>query len=71
MRLDGFLKFRARRCSGSRAEALPPPSLMALLVACRPCFTEPTFRTFCALGGGFLAPTGPRTVCGMLGRGAP
>lgn len=43
-----------------------PPSLLALLVAFRPCFTEPTFRTFCALGGGFLAQTGRRTVCGML-----
>lgn len=43
-----------------------PPSLMVLLVAFRPCFTEPTFATFCALGGGFLAQTGRRTVCGML-----
>ncbi|MGH8777213.1 MAG: hypothetical protein ACRDWI_19425 [Jiangellaceae bacterium] len=39
---------------------------MALLVLFRPCFTEPTFRTFCALGGGFAAQPGRRTVCGML-----
>jgi hypothetical protein len=39
---------------------------MTLLVAFRPCFTEPTFATFCALGGGFLSQTGRRTVCGML-----
>ncbi len=43
-----------------------PPSLMALLVAFRPCFTATTFRTFCALGAGFLAQPGRRTVCGML-----
>jgi len=35
-------------------------------VAFQSCFTEPTFRTFYALGGGFLAQTGRRTVCGML-----
>jgi len=56
---------------GAEPRRWPAPSLMALLVACRPCFAEPTFRTFCALGGGFLAQTGPRTVCGMLGRGPP
>jgi len=43
-----------------------PASLMAILVLFRPCFTGPTFRTFCALGGGFLAQPGRRTVCGML-----
>src|SRR6266566_1214605 len=43
-----------------------PPSLMALLATFEPCFTVPTFRTFCALAGGFLAQTGRRTVCGML-----
>lgn len=43
-----------------------PASLMALLRLFRPCFTEPTFRTFCALGGGLLARPGRRTVCGML-----
>lgn len=43
-----------------------PASLMALLTLFRPCFTEPTFRAFCALGGGFLAQPGRRTVCGML-----
>lgn len=43
-----------------------PASLMAMLTLFRPCFTAPTFRTFCALGGGFLAQPGRRTVCGML-----
>src|SRR5712692_10214748 len=43
-----------------------PPSLLALLAAFRPCFTAPSFRTFCALAGGFLAQAGRRTVCGML-----
>jgi DDE superfamily endonuclease len=43
-----------------------PPSLMALLATFEPCFTVPTFRTFCALAAGFLAQTGRRTVCGML-----
>ncbi len=43
-----------------------PPSLIALLATFEPCFTVPTFRTFCALAAGFLAQTGRRTVCGML-----
>ncbi len=43
-----------------------PPSLAALLAALQPCFTAPTYRTFCALAAGFLAQTGRRTVCGML-----
>jgi hypothetical protein len=43
-----------------------PPSLAALLMAFQPCFTAPTYRTFCALACGFLAQTGRRTVCGML-----
>lgn len=43
-----------------------PASLTALLMAFQPCFTAPTFRTFCGLAGGFLAQTGRRTVCGML-----
>lgn len=43
-----------------------PASLMALLACFQPLFTAPSFRTFCALAGGFLAQTGRRTVCGML-----
>ena len=43
-----------------------PASLMTLLAAFEPCFTAPSFRTFCALAAGFLAQTGRRTVCGML-----
>jgi hypothetical protein len=43
-----------------------PPSLAGLLAAFQPCFTAPTFRTFCALAYGMFAGTGRRTVCGML-----
>jgi hypothetical protein len=43
-----------------------PPSLMTLLAAFRPCFTAPSFRTFCGLAAGFWAQAGRRTVCGML-----
>src|SRR5436309_2126365 len=43
-----------------------PPSLARLLAGLRPCFTAPTFTTFCALVCGMLAQTGRRTVCGML-----
>jgi hypothetical protein len=40
-----------------------PASLMALLGAFRPLFSAPSFRTFCALAGGFLAQiTGQRHV---------
>jgi DDE superfamily endonuclease len=44
----------------------PPCSLADLLKGLRPCFTAPTFRTFQALVGGFLAQPGLRTVTGML-----
>jgi hypothetical protein len=43
-----------------------PPSLTALLAVFQPCFTAPTYRTFCGLMAGFVAQTGRRTVCGML-----
>jgi hypothetical protein len=43
-----------------------PPSLARLLGALRPCFTAPTYTTFCGLVCGMLAQTGRRTVCGML-----
>jgi hypothetical protein len=43
-----------------------PASLMTLLTCFGPCFTAPSFRTFCALAAGFVAQTGRRTVCGML-----
>lgn len=43
-----------------------PPSLTALLVEFRWCFTAWTFPVFCALAAGMLAQTGRRTVCGML-----
>ena len=43
-----------------------PPSLMAPLAVFQPCFTAPSFRTFCGLAAGFLAQPGWRTVCGML-----
>src|SRR5438034_10667429 len=43
-----------------------PVSLTTLLMVFQPCFTVPTFRTFCGLASGFLAQTGRRSVCGML-----
>jgi hypothetical protein len=43
-----------------------PASLAGLLWVFRPCFTAPTFGTFCALVAGMIAQPGRRTVCGML-----
>jgi hypothetical protein len=43
-----------------------PASLMMLLAVFSPLFTAPSFRTFTMLAYGFLAPSGKRTVCGML-----
>ena len=43
-----------------------PRSLHALLEEFRPCFTAPTFTTFCGLLTGLIAQTRRRTVCGML-----
>lgn len=47
-------------------ETSVPPSLARLLADLRPCFTAPSFTTFCALVCGMLAQTGRRTICGML-----
>jgi DDE superfamily endonuclease len=43
-----------------------PASLMVLLGAARPCFTGPSFRTFCGLAAGLAAQPQRRTVAGML-----
>jgi hypothetical protein len=43
-----------------------PGSLLAVLVAFGPCFTGPSFRTFCALVAGLVAQPARRTLCGML-----
>lgn len=43
-----------------------PSSLMELLLLFAPCFSRPTFRTFCALVTGQISQTGLRTVTGML-----
>jgi hypothetical protein len=43
-----------------------PASLAALLGALRPCFTAPSFRTFCGLAAGLAGQVQRRTVCGML-----
>src|SRR6266516_2709479 len=47
-------------------EGTLPASLQVLLAMFQPCFTAPSFRTFCALACGFWAQAGRRTVCGML-----
>jgi hypothetical protein len=43
-----------------------PASLAGLLGALCPCFTAPSFRTFCGLAAGLAGPVRRRTVCGML-----
>jgi hypothetical protein len=43
-----------------------PRSLADLLACFQACFTAPTFGTFTALVGGFVAQPGLRTVTGML-----
>ena len=43
-----------------------PASLAALLGALRPCFTAPSFRTFCGLAAGLAGQVRRRTVVGML-----
>jgi len=47
-------------------EGTLPVSVQVLLAWFQPCFTAPSFRTFCGLACGFWAQTGRRTVCGML-----
>ncbi len=47
-------------------EGTLPVSVQVLLAWFQPCFTAPSFRTFCTLACGFWAQTGRRTVCGML-----
>src|SRR5215475_14557799 len=43
-----------------------PVSLAGLLLMLRPCFTGPSFRTFCGLAAGLCGQVRRRTVCGML-----
>ena len=43
-----------------------PASLAGLLMMLRPCFTGPSFRTFCGLAAGLCGQVRRRTVCGML-----
>jgi SRSO17 transposase len=43
-----------------------PASLAALLGALRPCFTAPSFRTFCGLAAGLAGQVRRRAVVGML-----
>ena len=43
-----------------------PSSFVSLLSLFRPCFTRPTFQTFCALSVGLLTRVRARTVTGML-----
>lgn len=43
-----------------------PGSLMTLLGALRPCFSAPSFRTFCGLAAGLAGQSRRRTVVGML-----
>jgi SRSO17 transposase len=43
-----------------------PGSLAVLLGALRPCFTAPSYRTFCGLAAGLAGQVRRRTVVGML-----
>jgi DDE superfamily endonuclease len=43
-----------------------PASLLLLLGALQPCFTRPSFRTFCGLVAGLAGQLQRRTVAGML-----
>ena len=43
-----------------------PASLAGLLLMLRPCFTGPSFATFCGLAAGLCGQVRRRTVCGML-----
>src|ERR1700722_8110744 len=43
-----------------------PASLAGLLGVLRPCFTGPSYRTFCGLVAGLCGQVRRRTVCGML-----
>ena len=43
-----------------------PASLAGLLGSLRPCFTGPSYRTFCGLVAGLCGQVQRRTVCGML-----
>ncbi len=43
-----------------------PGSLMEILAALRPCFTAPSFVTFCGLAAGLAGQARRRTVTGML-----
>lgn len=43
-----------------------PASFVLVLAACAPCFTAPTYRTFCCVLAGWVRCAGRRTVTGVL-----
>ncbi len=43
-----------------------PVSLLGVLMMVRPCFTAPSFVTFCGLVAGLAGQVRRRTVAGML-----
>lgn len=55
--------------SGTREGAMPevivPPAFLPLLAAFQPCFTAPSYRTFCLLLAGWIHCAGRRTITGV------
>ncbi len=47
-----------------------PASLLGVLMVVRPCFTAPSFVTFCGLVAGLAGQVRRRTVVGMPGLAA-
>ena len=66
MASPGTLGVRATRTGEAMLSIIVPETLLPLLAAFRPCFTAPSYRTFCLLVAGWLHCRGRHTVTGLV-----
>ena len=66
MASPGTLGVQATRTGEAMLRLIVPEALLPLLAAFQPCFTAPSYRTFCLLVSGWLRCRGRRTVTGLV-----
>lgn len=66
MASPGTLGVQATRTGKAMLNLIVPETLLPLLAAFQPCFTAPSYRTFCLLISGWLHCSGRRTVTGLV-----
>ncbi len=66
MASPGTLGVQATRTGEAMLTIIVPETLLPLLAACAPCFTAPSYRTFCLAVSGWLQCRGRHTVTGLV-----